>query len=185
MGGFFWFLVGAGTATIWGQHKQWHEQHMGSGEAHPYGPWGGYCERRKAAYYAQHGAPPRGEASTPPLVEPAYPSQPYTSPPVQQQSAPAQQPQQPPREAAPYEWPPWGRQQESPLKSWDERDFRKMRTQAEDAMTDMSEATLDTLMATILAAKTKLADRKIQREAEEKRQIDAFTQTQGGGSPRQ
>ncbi|KAF8905405.1 hypothetical protein CPB85DRAFT_1437351 [Mucidula mucida] len=88
------------------------------------------------------------------------------------QAVEQQQPQpQPPR----YEGRGfWGRRDAPPSSPEDrERDFRQLRNQAGDAMTELSEATLDTLMTTIQAAKAKLADRRIQREAEEKRQMDA------------
>ncbi|KAK0234971.1 hypothetical protein EDD85DRAFT_791876 [Armillaria nabsnona] len=51
--------------------------------------------------------------------------------------------------------------------------IRELRMQADKAMSDLSEATLDSLMATIIAAKNKLAERRIQREQEEKRASEA------------
>ncbi|PBK89596.1 hypothetical protein ARMGADRAFT_1083568 [Armillaria gallica] len=51
--------------------------------------------------------------------------------------------------------------------------IREFSMQADKAMSDLSEATLDSLMATIIAAKNKLAERRIEREQEEKRASEA------------
>ncbi|PBK66074.1 hypothetical protein ARMSODRAFT_1086961 [Armillaria solidipes] len=51
--------------------------------------------------------------------------------------------------------------------------IQELSKQADEAMSDLSEAILDSLMATIIAAKNKLAERRTQREQEEKRASEA------------
>ncbi|KAK0443132.1 uncharacterized protein EV420DRAFT_1577096 [Desarmillaria tabescens] len=50
---------------------------------------------------------------------------------------------------------------------------RELSKQADEVMSDLSEATLDSLMATIVAVKNKLVERRAQREQEEKRASEA------------
>ncbi|KAK0216806.1 hypothetical protein IW262DRAFT_1463747 [Armillaria fumosa] len=142
MGGFFWFLIGAGTATIWSHNTTGTK--LGSVD--------GRSTRKEDTNGEDLG---RGDMdgmagsmdririlSQPPVME----QQGYTT-----------------ERQAYSELPP----------SPDKERIRELSRQAGDAMSELSEATLDTLMSTILAAKNKLADRRIQRDLEEKRVADA------------
>ncbi|KAF9022818.1 hypothetical protein BDZ89DRAFT_1137113 [Hymenopellis radicata] len=161
-GGFFWFLIGAGTATMFTKHQQYHQRQQDA-----YGPGPSPSCRRHAV------PPPSPNPSPAPNAAPpsgwGWGAGPVTQA-VEQQQQPQSHPQPPRYEGRGF----WGRRDAPPSSPEDrERDFRQLRNQAGDAMTEFSEATLDTLMTTIQAAKAKLADRRVQREAEEQRQLDA------------
>ncbi|KIY68100.1 hypothetical protein CYLTODRAFT_453889 [Cylindrobasidium torrendii FP15055 ss-10] len=161
MAGFFWFLIGAGSATIWGQHKQWHEQHP------EVGFWSNWNDRRKGLSCPSQQATPQIQNEAQMEKAPPTPAHTYQDAMMQQQASAPQKSSQSEWQS----WGPWGSRQQQhgdSFKQWDERDFQKMRTKAQDAMADMGEATLDTLMATILAAKTKLAEQKERRAPDEK-----------------
>ncbi|KAK0199716.1 hypothetical protein DFS33DRAFT_186214 [Desarmillaria ectypa] len=153
MGGFFWFLVGAGTATLWSHNHRNQpgfcgrtEYTEGGYERRGFGPWGhGWHGRYDGQNQNQK---PRDDldANPAPAQPPVREGQGYTT------------------ERQVYTEPP---------SSPDKERIRELSRQAGDAMSELSEATLDTLMSTILAAKNKLADRRIQRDLEEKRTADA------------
>ncbi|KAG7440797.1 uncharacterized protein BT62DRAFT_1080650 [Guyanagaster necrorhizus] len=158
MGGFFWFLIGAGTATIWSHHHRnqpgfcGRTEYTEGYERRGYGPWGhgwhgrsdGQNQKPRSDDLDRDAAPP--PAPPPPAHPPVAEGQAYTM------------------ERQAYTEPP---------SSVDKERLRELSRQAGDAMSELSEATLDSLMSTILVAKNKLADRRIQRDLEEKRVADA------------
>ncbi|KAK0186413.1 hypothetical protein F5146DRAFT_1227066 [Armillaria mellea] len=160
MGGFFWFLIGAGTATIWSHNHRNQpgfcgrtEYTEGGYERRGFGPWGHGWHGRFDAQNQNPHRDSRGED----LDKAPAPAPAPTQPPVMEQQGYTTE-----RQA--YSEPP---------PSPDKERIRELSRQAGDAMSELSEATLDTLMSTILAAKNKLADRRIQRDLEEKRVADA------------
>ncbi|KAK0487998.1 hypothetical protein EDD18DRAFT_1191739 [Armillaria luteobubalina] len=160
MGSFLWFLAGATVATIYcngriqtgyyssnpnGYYERgWVHQSAPVNESDERVPESESRERRYA-----YGAGMRLEGQQRFGLQ--VPQQ------REQLEAPAPVPPQPPR------------QEEQPSL---ER-IRELSKQADEAMSDLSEATLDSLMATIIAAKNKLAERRSQREQEEKRASEA------------
>ncbi|KAK0234962.1 uncharacterized protein ARMOST_12435 [Armillaria ostoyae] len=161
MGGFLWFIAGATVATIYcngriqagyysanpnGYYERgWVHQSAPINESDERVPESEGRERRYA-----YGAGMRLEGQQKFGLE--VPQQQR-----ERLEAPPPAPPQPPR------------QEEQPSL---ER-IRELSKQADEAMSDLSEATLDSLMATIIAAKNKLAERRTQREQEEKRASEA------------
>ncbi|KAK0186425.1 hypothetical protein F5146DRAFT_1142804 [Armillaria mellea] len=160
MGGFLWFIAGATVATIYcngriqagyysanpnGYYERgWVHQSAPISESDERVPESEGRERRYA-----YGAGMRLEG---------------------QQKFGLQVPQQREQLEAPAPAPPQPTQQEEQPSL--ER-IRELSKQADEAMSDLSEATLDSLMATIVAAKNKLEERRTQREQEEKRASEA------------
>ncbi|KAK0436832.1 uncharacterized protein EV420DRAFT_234540 [Desarmillaria tabescens] len=158
MGGFFWFLIGAGTATLWSHNHRNQpgfcgrtEYTEGGYERRGFGPWGHGWHGR----YDGQNQNPRDRHDD--LDAAPAPSPAPAQPPVAEAQAYA-------TETQTYTEPP---------SSPDKERIRELSRQAGDAMSELSEATLDSLMSTILAAKNKLADRRIQRNLEDKRAADA------------
>ncbi|KAK0234950.1 hypothetical protein EDD85DRAFT_62342 [Armillaria nabsnona] len=160
MGGFFWFLIGAGTATIWSHNHRNQpgfcgrtEYTEGGHERRAFGPWGhGWHGRFDGQNQNPHRDGHRDDLDATPAPAPS-PAQPLVT-----------EGQGYITERQAYSEPP---------PSPDKERIRELSRQAGDAMSELSEATLDTLMSTILAAKNKLSDRRIQRDLEEKRVADA------------
>lgn len=113
MGGFFWFLIGAGTATIWGRNHQWQDR------------MGPQCDRRREQPASQQWGP----------APPATPAEPAPQAPVPQSWGMWGRPAEKADNALPQAqaWGPWGRQdgKASEFKPWTEQDVRKFRQDAE------------------------------------------------------
>ncbi|KAJ7180541.1 hypothetical protein C8R46DRAFT_1069797 [Mycena filopes] len=142
-----WFLIGAATATWWIHHKEAHRQ--------THERYFGHCFR--------------------PPVPPIQPRQP-DSPPVMTA--------EPPRWPRPQDVPstinnmppaplPWGYPESHRDRQWEEEKLKlqAIGRQADEVMTKLSEATLETVMTTMEALKLKLAEHRAQRE-EAQRQLE-------------
>jgi len=145
-----WFLLGAGTASLFIKHHEYHKNHQ----------YYGHCYR----------APVR------PVVAPA----------AESSTAAAAGPEGGAR-GANWSWnardipravnniPPasassWGYPENHLDRQWEEEKKRlaAFGKQAEDTMTQLSEATLDSVLATVQSLKAKIAESKAQREKSEK-----------------
>ncbi|KAJ7760445.1 hypothetical protein B0H16DRAFT_1719947 [Mycena metata] len=143
-----WFLIGAATATWWMHHKDAHRQ--------THERYFGHCFRPPV-----HPIQPRLPDSPPP--QPVNTEPPRWRP----QDVPNTINNMPP---APL---PWGYPESHRDRQWEEEKLKlqAIGRQAEEVMTKISEATLDSVMTTMEALKLKLAEHRAQRE-EAQRQLE-------------
>ncbi|KAJ6581378.1 hypothetical protein B0H19DRAFT_1114925 [Mycena capillaripes] len=140
-----WFIIGAASATFWNHHKEAHRQ--------THERYFGHCFRPPVQSIQR---PPDGQA-------------------VSNQEAPQWRPRDIPNTInnIPPASLPWGYPESHRDRQWEEekQKIQAIGRQAEDAMAKLSEATLDSIMGSMEALKTKLAEHRAQREAAQ-RQIE-------------
>ncbi|KAK0443141.1 uncharacterized protein EV420DRAFT_1752161 [Desarmillaria tabescens] len=159
MGGFLWFIAGAAAATIYCNGRI----QAGYYAANPNGYYERGWTRQSAPLDSDERVPEDNERER----RYAYGAGVRLE---GQQRFGLELPQQPrERMEAPTPPPPPPQQEEQA--SLDH--IRELSKQADETMSDLSEVTLDSLMATIIAAKNKLAERRAQREQEERRASEA------------
>ncbi|KAF9530356.1 hypothetical protein CPB83DRAFT_892645 [Crepidotus variabilis] len=177
-----WFIIGAGAATWWIKKRDGHFGHCGPRPIDTALPQSspstdnGYAHNWHQRWHAHMNEAQRS-MPTPPQVPADVPAEKtpvdFTPPPqVQYQAAPSypQQQQQPQVNAA------WG---------WDhEREhIERISKQATDAMVDLTESTLESVLATAESLKAKLAEQRAQREKQQKL-IDRQLEEQRKNPPR-
>ncbi|KAJ7733247.1 hypothetical protein DFH07DRAFT_845864 [Mycena maculata] len=138
-----WFIIGAASATMWMNHKEAHRQ--------THERYFGHCFR-PPVLPMQPRPPVDGAAPSPTVDEPAQ-WRPRDIPNAINNIPPAPL--------------PWGYPESHRDRQWEEEKLKlqAIGKQAEDVMTKLSEATLDTVMSTMEALKLKLAEHRAQREA--------------------
>ncbi|KAF9453618.1 hypothetical protein P691DRAFT_719478 [Macrolepiota fuliginosa MF-IS2] len=139
-----WFLIGAGTATWWIKHR----------DVHHFSQWG-HCRR-----LAIENATANANMST--TAQPANGS-PESS--FSFKDIPRTINNIPPA-AASWNWG-WGERKEAQKYQEEQDNLAELRRQATDAMTEMTEATLDSILAGAEALKVKLAESREQRKKQE------------------
>ncbi|CAK5273954.1 unnamed protein product [Mycena citricolor] len=149
---FVWFFIGAASATLWMKHKEAHR--------YPNDRYFGHCYRP-----AVPALQPRADA-TPPPASPDAPMSPTSSPPV---SLPISSRAAEISSAVNHMPPaslPWGYPESHRERQWEEekKKLQSITRQAEDVMTKISEATVDTMLTAMEALKVKLAEHRLQRE---------------------
>ncbi|KAK0199708.1 hypothetical protein DFS33DRAFT_185510 [Desarmillaria ectypa] len=149
MGGFLWFIAGAAVATIYCNGRI----QAGYYAANPNGYYERGWMRQSAPLDSDERVPEGNERER----RYAYGAGVRLE---GQQRFGLELPQQP-RECVEAPAPPAPPQQEEQASL---EHIRELSKQADEAMSDLSEATLDSLMATIIAAKNKLAERRAQEE---------------------
>uniref|UniRef100_A0A0W0G5R4 Uncharacterized protein n=1 Tax=Moniliophthora roreri TaxID=221103 RepID=A0A0W0G5R4_MONRR len=170
-----WFLIGAGTASFYFARKDARE----NGQL-----YGGYCRKVPVQ------APPMMQANLEQSQKPSHWRIPYPNPPhMQPQTPPSMQQIQRPSEYITQsqvpvdhtsslihqvtEKPPhftWGKGFETfeqQRVQWEQERDRLVK-KAQEAMTEMSEVTLDSLSSTIEALRTKLSEHKMEKEKQQK-----------------
>ncbi|KAF7972758.1 hypothetical protein HWV62_17130 [Athelia sp. TMB] len=172
-----WFVLGGLTATWWAKRSEMHRA-LGDGQEHRFR----WCSSAKYEHHhPHHQLPPPPPQQLQQQFQPPQPPQQQqqdqeTS--LQAQAPPPLYPQQQPQQQA----PPWGFPPQPMPFGWSDRQWEEEKARmwalgqhAGDRMSDLSEATLENVLATVEALKAKVAEHKAQREAERRefqRQLD-------------
>ncbi|KIY43765.1 hypothetical protein FISHEDRAFT_77702 [Fistulina hepatica ATCC 64428] len=162
-----WFIIGAVSAAYWMKRKQWCDDSTYRRCFRP---------RVPPPYIHQHPWPesaiptstPEGPSQSVPGCVPVGHVHPRPALPTQSSVGDNR------GSPFPSPWsfppPPWGFSPQDQERRWQEERERMaaMARQAGDAMAEMSEATLDQVLATVESLKAKLAEHRAQREAQKK-----------------
>ncbi|EJD07622.1 uncharacterized protein FOMMEDRAFT_164550 [Fomitiporia mediterranea MF3/22] len=155
----FWFALGAGAYAWWTRHREEGDRRITDVHNGEWKNWSGNhfgCHRRRE----QLPPPPTQNWNTPQPVSQG--SQPVTTAPVAQAPAVVATTVSAQSPAPAYV----STEPTAQSSEWHSERFREVGKQASDAMADMSEQALDSLMANIQALKSKLVQAREGREKE-------------------
>ncbi|KAF8351179.1 hypothetical protein F5887DRAFT_196146 [Amanita rubescens] len=150
----FWFLVGAASAALWIKHREYRNIERGG-----YGP----CVRQRAIQSASQQQGALAETSRLNVAPPTSPSLTAQTPETLHSVSRAIN-NLPPADG-------WSFGERRQMEKWEE-DKEKLidfTVRATDAIADMSESTLDTVLSTIENLKTKIVEHRARREKQRER----------------
>ncbi|KAL0955870.1 hypothetical protein HGRIS_002069 [Hohenbuehelia grisea] len=151
-----WFSIGAVSATIWAKHKEWHERHGRQYYEHCFrAPVQAPPNTVQTSPYPGDGRPTADVMMIPiPTSLKSVPESINRIPPAQDMVPSV----------------PWMFGYQHQDQRWDQEKAKMwdLGRQAGDTMTELSEATLDSVISTVEALKAKLAEHRARREEQQK-----------------